>query len=282
MKRIRKIILLCCTLLACAIPSQAGIRDDVACLADSLMEGRGHATRGAVEASAYIMRRFRQIGLEPAVQSFRTAKGVGHNILASYTGNPHSKSYVLVCARYDGLGIIDGVTYPGADCNASGVAVMLYLAEALKDSGKNFVFAALDGHSEGLAGAEALAASGLYKFSMVVNLDTIGSTLAPPNKYRPDYLIALGGKKWEKTLDKANYRLDIRLYYDYYRSKSFTEYFYTKISDQAPFLRRGLPAIMFTSGITLNTNKTADNLSGIDFSMLERRARLILNWIQLL
>ena len=260
---------------------RAGIRDDVICLADSLMEGRGHATRGSVEASSYILRRFRQIGLEPKLQSFKTDKGIGRNIIAVCNGNPKSKLYTLVCARFDGLGIINGDLYPGADSNASGVAVLLFLADQLKYSGKNFVFAALDAHSEGLAGAEALAASGLYKFSIVVNLDTIGSVLAPPNKYRPDFLIALGGKKFEKQLETANEGIGLRLYYDYYRSKSFTDYFYTRISDQAPFLRRGVPAVMFTSGITMNTNKVSDDAYGIDFGMLERRAELICNWLLL-
>ena len=41
-------------------PSRAGIRDDLVSLADSLMEGRGHASRGAVEAQSYLLRRFRQ------------------------------------------------------------------------------------------------------------------------------------------------------------------------------------------------------------------------------
>ena len=261
-------------------PVRAGIRDDVLCLADTLMEGRGHASRGAVEASAYLMRRFRQIGLEPSLQCFRTEKGVGRNVIAVSTGNPGQKQYTLVCAHYDGLGRIGGAVYPGADTNASGVAVLLYLAEQLKAGGRNFVFVALDAHSEGLAGAEVLAAEGPWKLSMVVNLDTIGSVLAPPNKYRPDFLIALGGKKYEKQFDAVNETLNLRVYYDYYKSKSFTDYFYTRISDQAPFLRKGVPAVMFTSGITMNTNKVTDDASGLDFGILEKRAELIRNWLK--
>ena len=118
---------------------------------------------------------------------------------------------------------------------------------------------------------------------MVVNIDTIGSSLAPPNKYRPDFLIVLGGNDFEKQnskqFDKANEGPRLRLYYDYYRSKSFTEYFYTRISDQAPFLRKGIPAVMFTSGITMNTNKVIDTAETLDWGILERRAELIRNWL---
>ena len=280
LKRICKILILAAVLLSPGVPAHAGIRDDVLCLADSLMEGRGHASRGTVEASAYLLRRFRQIGLEPQIQFFRTDKGVGRNIIAVSRGDARSRQYTLVCAHYDGIGFIGGRVYPGADSNASGVAVLLYLAEALKDSGRNFVFVALDAHSEGLAGAETLAADCRWNLSMVVNLDTIGSVLAPPNKYRPDFLIALGGKTHEKALEKANEGIGLRLYYDYYKSKSFTEYFYTRISDQAPFLRKKVPAVMFTSGITMNTNKLTDDADGIDFEILGKRAELIRNWLQ--
>ena len=259
--------------------ANAGIRDDVLCLADTLMEGRGHASRGAVEAQSYLLRRFRQIGLEPSMQTFRTERGVGRNIVAVCTGDPRSGQYTLVCAHYDGVGKLNGTVYPGADTNASGVAVMLYLAEQLKGNGKNYIFAALDAFSERLAGAEELAAAGKWKLSMVVNLDTIGSVLAPPNKYRPDFLIALGGKKYEKQFDQANEGIGLRLYYDYYRSKSFTEYFYTRSSDQAPFLRKKIPAVMFTSGITMNTNKVTDDCASLDFEILAKRAELIRNWL---
>ncbi len=281
MKRICKFLLLLALLLSASIPSRAGLRDDVLSLADPLMEGRGHASRGSVEASAYILRRFRQAGFEPRLQSFRTEKGVGRNIIVVCNGDSKSSQYTLIIAHYDGLGYINGCIYPGADCNASGVAVLLYLAEQLKDNGRNYVFAALDAHSEGLAGAEVLAAANLWKLSLVVNLDTMGSVLAPPNKYRPDFMIILGGKPYEKEFDKADEGLNLRLYYDYYKSKSFTDYFYTRISDQAPFLRQGVKAVMFTSGITMNTNKVTDDASGIDFDILGKRAELIRNWLLL-
>ena len=277
MKGILKIFLLLLPAFVCT-PAHAGLFEDIEHLSHQLLEGRGHATRGAVEASVYILRRMQQIGLDPGIQSFRTERGVGRNVYAVCKGNPRSDKYTLVCAHYDGVGSIDGTVYPGADANASGVAVMLYLAEELKGCGRNFIFVALDAYSERLAGAENFATMP-YKLSMVVNLDTIGSTLAPPNKYRPDFLIALGGKAYEKELEKANTETRLRLYYDYYRSKGFTDYFYTRISDQAPFLRKGIPAVMFTSGITMNTNKTNDTASTLDFDVLERRARLIRNWL---
>ena len=278
MKLVVKIFAAFASSLLVSLPSFAGIREDLEHLADPLLEGRGHAARGGVEASFYLTRRLQQCGYDVRYQCFPTSKGLGRNVYAVCKGNSRSDKYTLVCAHYDGLGTIEGTVYPGADANASGVAVLLYLAEELKAGGGNFIFAALDAYSEKMAGAEAFA--GLpYKLSLVVNLDTVGSTLAPPNKYRPDFLIALGGKPFEKQLEAANAGPALRLYYDYYRSKGFTDYFYTKISDQAPFLKKGVPAVMFTSGITMNTNKAEDTASTLDYDVLQRRAALILNWL---
>ena len=279
MKRICIFLLGLALSAALCLPARAGLEEDALCLADTLMEGRGHAMRGAVEASSYLLRRFRSMGMPASIQSFTTNKGVGRNIIVVHKGDPRSDKFILVCAHYDGLGVINGTVYPGADNNASGTAVLLYLAEELRNSGKNFVFAALDAHSEGLAGAETMAASLKWKLSMVVNLETMGCTLAPPNKYRPDYLIALGAKKMEKQFESVNQPTGLRIYYDYYRSKSFTEYFYTKISDQAPFLRKGIPAVMFTSGITMNTNKPEDSAETLDLAILRKRAEFIRNWL---
>ena len=279
MKGICKFILLPAFLAVLSQPASAGLREDVECLSAPFMEGRAHASRGGVEASAYLVRRFAGMGYAPLIMAFRTDKGVGRNIVVVHRGDTRSDKYTLVCAYYDALGCLGGAVYPGADSNASGVAVMLNLAEELKGCGKNFVFAALDAHSEAIAGAEALAAAGDWKFSMVVNLDTIGSTLAPPNKYRPDFLIVLGGKKYEKSLEAANQESRLRLYYDYYRSAAFTDYFYKRASDQAPFLRKGIPCLMFTSGITMNTNKTTDSCNTLDYDILSKRGLLILKWL---
>ncbi len=269
--------------LAASAPARAGLREDVEYLSSPLLKGRATGSVGAVETTWYVMRRFKAAGLEVSVDMFGTPRGIGRNVVGIHRGNPRSSSYTLVTAYFDGMGEPDGQLRPGADANASGVAVLLSLADSLSVSHSNYIFAALDAHNVDRAGAESLSRRP-WKLGMMVNIDIIGSTLAPPNKYRPDFLIVLGGDKFEKLhskeFDRLNAGLNLRLYYDYYRSEGFTDYFYNTASDQTPFLRKGVPAVMFTSGITMNTNKPGDTADTLDYDVLERRRAFILAWLR--
>ena len=285
MKSALKIFFPLVLLVLCSLPANAGMKEDVEYLSHALLGGRGVGSTGSVEASWYIMRRFKAAGLQTGIDFLVTPSGIGHNITGIHKGNPKSDTYVLVMAHYDGLGTYNDELYPGADSNASGTAMLLSLADSLAGSKSNYIFAALDCHDSSLLGAEALARKD-YKLSMVVNIDIIGSILAPPNKYRLDFLIVLGGEKFEKNnskqFDKLNEGPGLRIYYDYYKSKGFTDYFYNTASDQAPFLRKGIPAAMFTSGITMNTNKPTDTWDTLDYEIMERRRAFILNWLSTL
>lgn len=280
---LRFLLILCLVLIS--LPSRAGLREDVEYLSSPLLGGRATGSVGAVETTWYVQRRFRAAGLETSMTFLQTGAGVVRNVTGVHRGNPQSSSYVLVTAYYDGLGTVDGVVYPGADANASGVAVLLSLADSLSHSRSNYIFAAIDAHNSGRIGAELLAREP-WKLSMVANIDVIGSTLAPPNKYRPDFIIVLGGddfeKKNSKTFDSLNIGPHLRIFYDYYRSKGFTDYFYNSASDQTPFLQKKIPAVMFTSGITMNTNKPDDTFDTLDYDVLERRRALILAWLKTL
>ena len=260
--------------------SAQSLRRDVEFLASEACGGRGSGSAGLGEAGFYILRSLRDAGLDPYVQGFDADGQRAHNIIASLQGNPGSDRWILVCAYYDGLGELGGRIYPGADANASGVAALLATASALAGDppAANYLFVALDGHSAGFAGARQLV--GKWKFSLVVNLDTLGSGLAPVSRYWPEYLIALGASSYHIALQQANRDLDIRLYYDYYGSKDFTDFFYRRISDQGVFVERGIPAVMFTSGITDHTNKETDRPETLDYALFYKRVTLITRWLR--
>ena len=181
----------------------------------------------------------------------------------------------VLLAAYDGIGLREGQIYPGADSNASGVAALLALAEKLRGK-DNLLFVFTDARNVGSRGAETLRTNLKgRRISLLVNLDIIGSSLAPVDEYWRDYLIALGADRWRQNLDRCNAGIGLHLYYEYYRSRNFTALFYRKMGDQAAFVADGVPAILFTSGITPNTNKTTDTPETLNYSVFARRVELI-------
>ena len=99
------------------------------------------------------------------------------NVLCS-TG-PIARTAILVCAHYDSTSENPLVSAPGADDNATGVAVLLETARLLRNVAlqKSILFAAFGGEEEGLYGSTECAkvASGAHwPLKLVVNMDMIG------------------------------------------------------------------------------------------------------------
>ena len=260
----------------------AVLRAEVGFLCDSLSAGRAFGTPGAQLGTFYLLRQLRDAGLRTTVQSFSAGGRVGHNVVAVTPG--WFRRYIVVGAYADGLGTLGDRVYPGADANASGIAALLALARELPADCRGevgIVFVAFDGHKANLAGAEAFlqAFRELYPPILMVNLDQLGSSLAPVRRGRPDYLIALGGEPYRAALEAAN-ATALDLSYDYYGNSSITELFYRRISDQRWFLEAGIPAVMFTSGITEHTNKISDTPATLDYPLLDRRISLIAAWLR--
>lgn len=231
---------------------------------------------------------------------------VGRNIIGFLPGKNTSgkDKYVIIAAHYDSHGVIDGNLYPGADSNASGVVAMLNLAvmfgkmkELGRDYGKNLIFVATDAKERNSAGAEALMAeirsgslrnpsSGeaitMDKIYATVVLDIIGSTLEPIHKGRNDFLIMLSGGQFTFDLTLANEGpgLGLDIATNYYGSQSFTEMFHRRFGDQKVFTQNGLTCAVFTSGITMLTNKTSDTAGTLDYEILRKRIFLIFHWLE--
>ena len=74
------------------------------------------------------------------------------------------------------------------------------------------------------------------------------------------------------------YAIDMDIDLTYYGSKNFTDVFYT-LSDQKVFVQNKIPAVLFTSGITMNTYKTWDTAETLDMAILKKRIFLIYHWI---
>ena len=300
--------------LAERLLTEASLRESVEFLADTVCAGRATASTGSVEASFWLARRFERLSLLPAasrrgadsyVRSFRADGRAGHNVIGICPASSSSERYAIVAAHYDNLGILSGRMYPGADSNASGVAVMLELARMFRSLSvlglgpdQNILFVALDAKQLSMAGSESLysmIADGSLldprtrrpirrdQVSMMVNLDIVGSTLEPVTKGREEYLIMLSNNDaLKRRLSEVNFssRLNLDLSFDYYRSDDFTDLFLNRIGDQKVFVERGIPTVLFTSGITMNTNKVEDTPANLDIPVMRKRTLLIFRWLE--
>lgn len=286
----------------------------IAHLCDSLCEGRGSGQKGGGIAAIWLQREFERIGLMKMSGGYAHAVPLkdgryGRNIIGMLPGSKTTtrERYVIVGAHYDHLGILDGKIYPGADANASGTAALLSLAEMLseyKDGGKihdsNVIFVAFDAKEHDMAGSKELwrmirngqlrdPQSGKTitkeQIALMVNIDQIGCTISPLESGRKDYIIMLGTdslkpiKRDLLRICNRMFAIDLEIDLTYYGSKNFTRMFY-RLSDQRVFVDNGIPAVLFTSGITMNTNKPRDNAQTIDTEILRKRIFLIYHWLE--
>ena len=283
-------------------------------LCDSLCEGRGSGQRGGGLAAIWLQREFERIGLMRMSGGYAHAVKLGdgkygRNIIGMLPGSKTTTRdrYVIVGAHYDHLGTLDGKMYPGADANASGTAALLSLAEMLseyKNGGRthdsNVIFVAFDAKEHDMAGSKALwrmiengqlrdPQSGKTinkdQISLMVNIDQVGCTMSPLASGRRDYIIMLGNESLKPIkrdmlrICNRMFAIDMEIDLTYYGSKNFTRMFY-RLSDQRVFVDNGIPAVLFTSGITMNTNKTRDDAQTIDTEILRKRIFLMYHWLE--
>jgi hypothetical protein len=180
------------------------LRVDVVYLASDYLEGREAGTAGERLAADYIVKRFQEMGLQPAgsngswFQSFdftfkpnpRSEEAgesrTGKNI-AGFIDNGAAHT-VVIGAHYDHLGMgafssrstAGSAIHNGADDNASGVAAMLrlaaYFAEGAAKS-NNYLFLAFSAEELGLYGSKHFAENPtveLGKVNYMLNLDMVG------------------------------------------------------------------------------------------------------------
>lgn len=193
------------------------IKEDVTFLASDALEGRQTGSDGEQKAANYIAERFQNLGLqEKGTQgyfqtfSFRpktdphqkvnyTVKDgdstiTGTNVIGLIDNK--AENTIIIGAHYDHLGLgAEGslhrgekAIHNGADDNASGVAVLLNLAEKLKakNTNNNYLFMAFSGEEMGLLGSNYFVKNPTIdtkKVDYMINMDMVGrlkadSTLA--------------------------------------------------------------------------------------------------------
>lgn len=265
------------------------IRASIAELSSDEMGGRFFRSPFAEKAAKWIESRFDTIGLthgatkETYRQPIDTNVESGPNLIATIaatgaesaaaTGN----GFIVVSAHYDHLRpkrTGDDRIHNGADDNASGVCGMLAVAQAMKaliakgeGPSCTILFIAFNGEEAGLLGSSAYVKAPtvpLGQIRGVFNMDMISR--GPPREIFID-----GGKVGELVmaqLKKANESIGLKLRIDEHPD-------WLDRSDQGPFLRKGVPAVLFSVEDHEDYHRVSDQVEKIDAGLAAEVAQLV-------
>ena len=265
------------------------MKEDVGFLASAALEGRAAGSEGEAEAARYMSARFLECGADLLYPEEGDLFGIkrpsgdtlrSHNVAAFITGfdKKLKDNYIVVCARLDNLGTLtlnkDGETvtktYFGANGNASGLAMLIQLAQRLGTNsvllGRSVILLASGASLPDNAGTwYFLNRSFGGKIDAAVELNMLGTgstgfyAYTASNADLNRTITALSG-----TLQPVQPRIvaaepcasDHRMFYD---SK--------------------IPSVMFTSGMYPEYNSERDTPSILEYDWMERELEYIYNCI---
>jgi Zn-dependent M28 family amino/carboxypeptidase len=258
---------------------RATLMDVVRTLSAPEFEGRATGTDGAARARAFIARRFEEIGLRPLTQGGFVLPAVAAapsdegtlpknqpvaNVVGLVKGGGAAAHVIVVSAHYDHLGIVEGVLYPGADDNASGVAVLLAAAAyfATHQPRHDLVFAAFDAEEKNLMGSEAFVTNPpipIERMRLAINLDMVsrsdrGEIFAAGISHHPSL---------RPALDEVRRRAPVRLLFGHDRAEEGKDD-WTRDSDHWPFHKAGVPFLYFGVEDHPDYHRPTDTVERID------------------
>ncbi|MGK0127403.1 MAG: Zn-dependent M28 family amino/carboxypeptidase [Candidatus Azotimanducaceae bacterium] len=258
--------------------------EDVVFLANDKLEGRATGSEGEKIASEYIAKRFKQLGLAPKGSdgyfqsfSFKPKKDphsevkftettsdsivTGRNVIGFIDNK--MENTVIIGAHYDHLGYGDEgslhrgekAIHNGADDNASGVSVMLNLADKLKNTNtnNNYLLMAFSGEEMGLLGSNYFVKNATIdtkKVNYMINMDMVGrlknSTLA---------IYGTGTSPiWSQTINSLN--SDFKL---------IEKESGVGPSDHTSFYLNDIPVLHFFTGQHENYHKPSDDAELLNY-----------------
>lgn len=265
------------------------LQDDVYFLASDSLKGRATGTDQELQAASYIKERMQGLHLKPAGDSvnfyqafsFRPKKDphqeaiyvhgddavTGTNVIGFLDNK--AEHTVIIGAHYDHLGMGgEGSLYRegtaihnGADDNASGVAVMLQLADSLQQKGfknNNYLFMAFSGEEIGLLGSNYFAKNptiNLDDVTYMINMDMVG-------RLREDKTLSVSGTGtspiWKQVLNATNPGFKLVL-----KESGVGP------SDHTSFYLQDIPVLHFFTGQHKDYHKPTDDADKLNYEGMQ-------------
>lgn len=254
------------------------LRNVVAELASDAMRGRGAGTPELAKARDLVRARFEAAGLKPGVgdEWLQPFEGPAGEKLANVVGRVEGRGdeWIVVGAHYDHLGVGEpgsesaGKIHPGADDNASGVAALVRVAQALAgktDLEQTVYVVAFSGEEIGRLGSiwfvEHPPAQPSKAVAML-NLDTVG-------RVEQNKVIVFGtgtAEEWESILKGVNLGFGFDLAFNAEGAGA---------SDHASFFAKGIPVLHFFSGAKPEYHRPGDRMELLNFDDLAKLADFV-------
>jgi hypothetical protein len=265
-------------------PEQARLCTIVDTLASPEFGGRSGP--GADKAAAYLVEQFRRLGLEglfggeytQTIPGKQPGTTIGRNVGALLRGSDPKRrdQWIILAAHFDHLGIRGGKLYPGADDNASSVAMMLEVARCVTRAPakprRSIMFIGFDLEEVGLFGSRYFVAHPpvpLDRVALFITADMIGRSLAG---VCDDHLFVMGTehapglRPWIQRAGQGR-RLDIGLL--------GSDLLVLNRSDYGPFRNRGIPFLFFTTGENPRYHTPQDTPDTLDHPKMTAIAQMI-------
>lgn len=239
------------------------------------------------------------------IKSFRA-----RNLIGYIPGTDKQDSLIVFSAHYDHLGMLGpDKIFPGANDNASGVAVLLYLANyyAAHPAKYSVAFIAFSGEEPGLKGSKYFTGHPLFllkKIRFLVNLDIVGDATngitvvnapARPVEFsllerinaghnNPDTNINFNqifvNKIYPEPTNVYQYMINKTNLYSIRNSNRYVPAVLsreqTKNSDHYPFSKKGVPAFyIYANGVKPFYHDIFDNAKEVNFENVDDMIRLL-------
>ncbi len=250
---------------------RSSLLKDIETLSSDLFAGRKTGTEGNKAAAEYISARFIEAGLKSFQDkyrhpfSFKNRKSElinGTNLIGFVKGK--TDNVIVISAHYDHLGVTNSMIYNGADDNASGVSVLIGIAEYFKvhKPHNTLLFIAFDAEEMGLQGAYAfLKEPVISKKSIImnVNMDMVShndkSELYAVGTYKTPIL--------KEIIEDADDNTGINILFGHDIPDSGKDD-WTMQSDQGSFAKENIPFIYFGVEDHDDYHKPTDKFASIN------------------
>ena len=258
----------------------SAIKSDIVEFASDEMNGRHFQSEEGKRAAKWLADKLAAAGATPLEGRDSMFVPVGRfpnaapNVVAWHApkGPNPSGEFILVTAHFDHLPPArtgEDRIYNGADDNASGVAGVIAVANALRDEALDVgvVFVGFTGEEFGLIGSRAFIEEETLppaRIRGLFNMDMISR--------QPDGAIRLDGGPKGKVLVDLLVRLAPKVPIE---MKVDTHPEWLDRSDQGPFLRAGIPAVLFSCEDHEDYHQVGDHADKVDERLAARTATLV-------